>query len=89
MAEEEQSVRGLLDVETEVAFSGPAPVANRFFIHSGALVRLSFAEQAGEPFQAQFRSAVTLHPHDAIELHKLLGEMVKQYIRDEEDDGGS
>jgi hypothetical protein len=59
--------------EMAVAFSGPAPAANRFFVtigHPG--VRIAFAEEEPGSGRVHFRSAVSLHPVDAIGLRKLL-----------------
>lgn len=76
-------VRVKVDVtedESRMTFSGPAVLANRFFVSAaGGVVRITFGEQDPITLDTQFRSAVALQPHDAIELYKLLAEMMSPY----------
>jgi hypothetical protein len=64
--------------EVTAAFSGAAPAANRFTVHFGNPgVRISFLEQIPGGTESLFRSAVTLHPIDAISLARLLKATLK------------
>ena len=64
--------------EVAIAFSGPALLANRFYVTltQGGL-RIAFAERSatGAPV---FRTAVGLAFPDAVALYKVLGEGLKQ-----------
>jgi len=63
--------------ELEVAYSGPAPGANKFIITIGQPgVRIAFTEKHPFTDQVFFRSAVTMHPVDAIALYKILESML-------------
>lgn len=74
MADEDASWRReVTGEELSVAFAGPAPGANRFFITLGKPgLRIAFAEQPSGSDVCYFRSAVTLHPFDGVELHRFL-----------------
>ena len=66
------------DEEMSVAFSGPAPGANRFWVTLGQPgVRIAFTEQVPNTNQQFFRTAVTLHPTDAISLYKTLAHLLQ------------
>ena len=59
-----------------VAFSGPAPLANRIAVHSNTTgVRIAFAEQYDPDHASEFRSAVFLSEYQAWELWRLLGSL--------------
>jgi hypothetical protein len=67
-----------LIAEREIAGSGPALLANRFFVTltpSGA--RLAFTERGTPEGQLHFRNAVILSYQDAISLYQLLRDMLK------------
>lgn len=65
--------------EFETAFSGPAPLANRWFITThNATVRLGFCEQYNEAHSPQFRAAITLDHHDALALAETLYTFMKR-----------
>ena len=67
------------DKEMGVAFSGPAPGANKFFITVGQPgVRIAFAETTPDGKEVFFRNAVTLHPLDAISLHRVMRKILKE-----------
>jgi hypothetical protein len=64
--------------EQEISFSGPSIFCNRFFVSIGPVVRIAFAEQDfTQPGDPKFRTAVALHPVDAIALYRLLDAMLK------------
>lgn len=65
-----------LDLEKREAFSGPAANVTKVLCTVGPAVRLAFMELDvfGKP---HFRSAVSLHFQDAIELRKLLERVLK------------
>lgn len=74
----EANVRGVTKEELAIAFSGPAPGANKFYITVGRPgVRISFVEVPLDGVEASFRSAVTLHPADAIALYRLLRKLLE------------
>ena len=67
------------DKEMGVAFSGPAPGANKFIITVGQPgVRIAFTETSPNGSDVFFRNAVTLHPVDAISLHRVLRKMLSE-----------
>ena len=66
------------DAEHRMIFSGPAPVANRFFVHTAGWVRLTFAEQGTPNTVPAFRSAVVLSIADAVALVGLLANALEQ-----------
>ena len=70
--EPELGPRKVTDKEMSVAWSGPALNANRFFVNVGANVRIAFCEEANPELGPQFRSAVIMHPQDAIALKDVL-----------------
>ena len=78
--EPKEKPRGAVTEEDlAVAFSGPAPIANRFFITTTAHgVRIAFAEQSAPGKILSFRTAVALGVEDAISLYKLLQGMLKE-----------
>jgi cyclophilin family peptidyl-prolyl cis-trans isomerase len=70
--------------ELAVAFSGPSYAASKFYITLGSSgVRIAFAEVSPEFGKApvrdalSFRTAVTLSYVDAIALHRILRNLVK------------
>ena len=66
--------------ELDVSFSGPAPAANRFFINlSAGGVRIAFTEQVPNSSKNYFRSAAVLSIGDAIELHKVLRNLLAPF----------
>jgi hypothetical protein len=73
---------GISQEEHEAAFSGPAVLANRFFVHRGQMVRIAFAEQSAENKVPMFRTAVALTLTDAVALgivlKTLLADIEKQ-----------
>jgi hypothetical protein len=73
----EEKVQAVTDAEFEVAFSGPAPAANRFYVVIGpGGVRIAFAEEPRAGKSSHFRSAVMLPHQDAIKLANLLKTML-------------
>lgn len=73
-----QPLAPVSEQEVAAAFSGAAPAANRFTVHLGNPgVRISFLEQIPGGTESLFRSAVTLHPIDAISLARLLKATLK------------
>jgi len=76
-ADDEKIRRDVSDEELDIAYSGPAPGANRFFVTMGSTgVRLAFAEESSRG-KVYFRNAVTLHPEDAIRLYRLIQDLLK------------
>ncbi len=65
--------------ELEIAYSGPAFVANRIYVTFGGVVRITFAEQSAPDATPHFRTAVGLNPQDAIELRNLLTRMLQPF----------
>ena len=66
--------------ELDVSFSGPAPAANRFFVNlSAGGVRIAFTEQVPNSSKNYFRSAAVLSVGDAIELHKVLRNLLAPF----------
>lgn len=64
--------------EVEGAFRVPAPGSSKFVVHIGQPgIRITFGETGPEMNFPVFHSAVTLHPMGAIELYKLLEEMLR------------
>lgn len=60
------------------ALSGPAVLANRFFVTIGPSgVRIAFAEQFGPETKPTFRTAVVISFQDGIELSKLLAKFLE------------
>ncbi len=74
-------VKQIEESEKEVAVSGAAPFANRFFINVGPVVRITFAEQWGPDTAPQFRVAVTMAHADVIELKNALGSLLADVER--------
>jgi hypothetical protein len=67
--------------EMLVALSGPALLANRFFINiSPNGVRIAFAEQDG-PQAAVFRSAVILSFQDAYSLSSVIKQLLDANVK--------
>jgi hypothetical protein len=61
------------DRETEIAYSGPAPVVNRLYsFNTSTGMRLAFCEEFDENLEAQFRCAIYLNHGDAVALRDLL-----------------
>jgi hypothetical protein len=74
-----QPLAPVSDREVAAAFSGAAPAANRFVIQIGHPgVRISFLEALPNGEDTFFRSAVTLHPIDAISLYRVLKKMLEE-----------
>lgn len=77
MSPEPQPVSAL---ELQVAFSGPAVQANRFFITIGpGGARIAFAEQYGQDAPV-FRTAVNLAFQDAFGLAKILKDLLDKNV---------
>lgn len=73
------SLRPVSDRETQVAFSGPAPLANKFFLHlAGLNGRIAFAE-VGPDDVPVFRTAVALALPDLIALADVIQKVVKEH----------
>lgn len=64
-------------VELEVAASGPAMAANRFFINAGTTVRITFCEEITKEIGPKFRTAVSLSRQDAIDLATLITQIIQ------------
>lgn len=65
-------VKSVSKEEMEVAYGGPAPFANRFFVTiAGPVARIAFAEM-GKGIEPQFRTAVTMTAGDLIQLRDVL-----------------
>lgn len=76
---------GVTPEEMAIAFSGPSYSAGKFFITmGGGGVRIAFAEVSPEFGKApvkdtvSFRTAVTLSILDAVALHRILREILKE-----------
>ena len=66
--------------ELDVSFSGPAPSVNRFFVNlSASGVRIAFTEQVPKSRKNYFRSAATLTIGDAIQLHRVLHNLLAPF----------
>ena len=66
--------------ELDVSFSGPAPSVNRFFVNlSASGVRIAFTEQVPNSSKHYFRSAAILTIADALELHKVLHNLLAPF----------
>lgn len=63
--------------EIEIAFDGPAPMANRFYITMMQTVaRIAFCEQSPDGTLPRFRSAVSMTVNDMVELNALLTQLI-------------
>ncbi len=85
MSDAEKIRQEVTQDELAAAFAGPAPGANKFYITIGQPgVRIAFCELIPNTMTPLLRAAVTLHPADAIQLHKVLAEMLagieKQFL---------
>lgn len=59
--------------EVAAAFSGPAPLANRFVVTTiGMVARIAFCEQEPGGGPTHFRAGVSLTTSDLAELNQLL-----------------
>lgn len=65
--------------ESRRTFDIPAIYANRFFITSGAYIRITFSEQKIGTEIVSHRGAFLTHPQDAIKLRDLLTKMLEPY----------
>ena len=75
--------------ETFQAIAGPAVYANRFYIGASAHgVRLAFAEQIQEQTPSLFRTALMLPIPVAMDLHRILGEVMVPLMAELDADGG-
>ena len=76
MAEEETPQRATVSLEeTRLCFEVPATAINKFYLHAGPTgFRLTLAETNPETGTVSMRSAVLMHPQDAIALKNLLSE---------------
>jgi hypothetical protein len=73
----------LSDAEHQVAFEGPALLANKVYLSiTAAGARLAFAEQYGERVLPQFRTAVVLAYQDALALRDLISKLLADIERD-------
>lgn len=69
---------GLSQEEAQAAFSGPAPMANRFYVHIAPNgVRITFCEQGSVDSGYYFRSAALVSIADARSLRDLLTELLE------------
>ena len=77
----------LLDQEERAAaYSGPAPIANRVFVHPTPLgMRIAFAEQQDSDTPI-FRSAAVISYQDALDLSHLLVAMVEAAMKQTQQD---
>ena len=65
--------KGLSRSDLEIAYSGPAKAANRFYVSIGVGgMRIAFAEQHDPDMAPKFRTAVLLPMPDALALRDLL-----------------
>lgn len=74
--------------EIDLAYSGPAPLTNKFIMRlMGPVARIAFMELESPKKLPQFRSAVTMLLPDAIELRDLLVRMLAnvEVIKEEAD----
>lgn len=78
MTTNSEEKEGITPEEIDAVFSGPAPLANRFVatLHPSG-VRIAFAEQIIAGGDSFFRTAVVLNYTDAIELYKVLQNLLK------------
>ena len=73
-------VQPVTDEQLKVAFSGPSYAANKFFITIGQSgVRMAFTEMTPNSEDVSFRTSVTMHPLDAIQLRRVLSVMLKDF----------
>lgn len=71
-------VLGVSDDELDIAYSGAAVFANKFYITiSGPNARLSFTEQMTPTKTPKFRSAVVISLTDLVQMKNVLVEMCK------------
>ena len=71
-------VNPLSESELAVAFSGPAPFCNRFFINISAIgVRFAFAEQGAPEAESSFRSGVFMPRETALALRDVLTQLLE------------
>lgn len=74
-------VRPVSKDEMKIAFAGPAPLANRFFISiTPAGARIAFAEQHGDA-EPVFRSAALLDFSDAYALVDVLKALLDRNVK--------
>jgi len=72
---EEKKENEATEVDLEASLEGPAYFSNKFTVSIGPAVRIAFMETGGHE-KPHFRTAVAMHPQDAIELYKLLKRML-------------
>jgi len=71
--------RSATEAELSVANSGPAVLANRFYVSVGPQgPRIAFAEQITEQTLPVFRTAVIMSVQDGIALYKVLQGLLKE-----------
>ena len=74
------TVQPATDEQMKVAFSGPSYAANKFIITiSQSGVRMAFTELTPNSDDVSFRTSVTMHPLDAIQLRRVLSVMLKDF----------
>ena len=62
--------------ELDVAFDGPAPFANKFYVTlNGPFARIAFTEQGRPNAKPSFRSAVIMSAGDLLQLKDLIEEL--------------
>jgi hypothetical protein len=77
MSEEDRAPRDVPPEEVAAAFSGPAVLANKFYLTTmPAGARLAFCEQRQTSSLPEFRAAVIISVQDAVELMHLLNRMI-------------
>jgi len=87
MNNDEKLAIGVREAETEMAFSGHAVTANRFYVHmSPSWVRLTFAEQGSVNQTPVFRTAAALSIDDMISLNNLLTQMLAEVVEQKKND---
>lgn len=85
MADEQEGLNGAEagawteERELEIAFSGPAVFANRFWVTFDAnTARISFMERSATGAEQHFRTAVAMSLPDLVSLRDLLTELLPQ-----------
>ena len=63
-----QRVAGVSDAEADLANSGAAVWTNKFFVATGAIVKIAFLETGGPNEPVYFRTAAVMSIPDAIAL---------------------
>lgn len=88
MAKEEEEVTEKseeLQRDLVISQQGGAVYANKFTCTVSGVVRLAFLEDHPGIKSPQFRTAVAMHHQDAIELYKLLQNLLQDFEKDLEE----